>query len=829
VPLTDRDDRTSSAESAEEAGSIAGAEVGAPDDRSAVRGRWPLRLVSVAVLVVLLGGTVAATLVVREVVADEGRRLLGERANEVVSLLTTSFAATGSELATLGTASSGGPTAFAKAASPLVGKGTGTALLLSTDGAGFHVLSAVGETSLSGTVLAGPRSALASRALTASGFVSAVFADGATTRLGLAQRDATTGEVVYFDVPIDQSKPTPSAANSPFHELQGIVYASSRADPTAAVLNTEGRRSLSGPTVRRTFSVGADTWLAVIGAREPLVGSFAVTVPWIILGGGLFAALLATLLVETLARRRLFALGLVEQRTRALRRREATLGAVFATCPDVIHLLGPDGAATEVSPAVERVLGYPPAHFLGRPITELADPSDRAELSEVIGQLALGEADQLVVQYRSQRANGAVCVLESQAAVLRDHDGAPGGIVVVTRDITERAELERAQTDARLAAESANRSKSEFLSRMSHELRTPLNAVLGFAQLMEMGELSVEQAEATTHILRGGRHLLDLINEVLDISRIETGQLALSTEPVLLGDVLAATVDLVAPLAAEHDVTVAITTMGGAQHVLADRQRLKQVLLNLLSNAVKYNRSHGRVEVGVEPIRPGRVRVTVSDTGPGIAAEKLDRLFTPFDRLGAEQSSIEGTGIGLALSRRLVEAMAGELGVDTTPGVGSRFWFDLPAAEGPIDRYERENGPTRQPRQGAGPSDPKYTVVHIEDNLANLALIERILAQQSATRLVPATEGRQGIELVRRHQPDLVLLDMHLPDLNGDQVLHMLKDDPATAAIPVVMLSADATTGQVQRLIEAGAEGYLTKPLDVQQLFQLLNRVLVHD
>ncbi len=345
-----------------------------------------------------------------------------------------------------------------------------------------------------------------------------------------------------------------------------------------------------------------------------------------------------------------------------------------------------------------------------------------------------------------------VRVLESQAATLLDHDDSPVGIVTVTRDITERAELERAQTEARLAAEAANRSKSEFLSRMSHELRTPLNAVLGFAQLLEMSQLTADQSEGVTHILRGGRHLLDLINEVLDISRIETGALALSTEPVLLDEVVTATAALVAPLAADHDVIIAVGADLGAQYVLADQQRLRQVLLNLLSNAEGSTTVPARAvsRSGWEPVvGRARVRVTVTRHGPGHPRPTSSTclLHACSIDLGAEQTAIEGTGIGLALARRLVEAMGGQLGVDTTPGVGSTFWLELPVAEGPMDRYERDYaslGEPDLPRVAGASRRASHGRSH-RGQPGQPHLLERIFSQRSETRLIPATEARIGV------------------------------------------------------------------------------------
>jgi signal transduction histidine kinase/ActR/RegA family two-component response regulator len=379
-------------------------------------------------------------------------------------------------------------------------------------------------------------------------------------------------------------------------------------------------------------------------------------------------------------------------------------------------------------------------------------------------------------------------------------------------------------TAAQAAAEEASRSKSQFLSRMSHELRTPLNAVLGFGQLLEIDELSDAQRDAVDHILKGGRHLLDLINEVLDISRIEAGELSLSSEAVLAADLVRETVDLIRPLADHRGIQLVVDGSGSCDcYMFADRQRVKQVLLNLLSNAVKYNRPRGTIVVSCEQPDATRVRISVADTGMGIPAERLGLLFTPFERLGAEQTAEEGTGIGLALSKRLAEAMGGTLGAASTLGQGSTFTVELPRVEGPVERYERLNGGTQT---AVEPAAQRRVVLHIEDNLSNLTLIERVLAQRPGVEVVAAMQGRLALELAREHHPVLVLLDLHLPDMGGEQVLQRLRDDPDTASIPVVIVSADATPGRVQRLLSAGAAAYLPKPIDVRELLRLIDEAV---
>lgn len=372
---------------------------------------------------------------------------------------------------------------------------------------------------------------------------------------------------------------------------------------------------------------------------------------------------------------------------------------------------------------------------------------------------------------------------------------------------------ERAQRDAlaaaRQEADRANRAKTEFLSRMSHELRTPLNAILGFGQVLEVSaDLDPRDREAAGHIVKAGRHLLDLIDEVLSLSRIEAGTMTFSLEPVEVAELVTDAVDLVRPLAQARGITVEVSAAGCATHVRTDRQRARQVLLNVLSNAVKYNHDGGRVAVSCRPGEDGGVRVAVADTGPGIHPDRQAALFEPFERLGAERSEVEGTGLGLALSRQMLGQMDGEIGVDSQPGEGATFWIELPRADGPAVPAPAPDRPV--PAGGR----ERSTLLLVEDNLSNQRVVEAMLRARPGITVLPAVQGRLALDLAYEHRPDVIVLDLHLPDMPGREVLARLRADPRTREIPVIVSSADASERRARQLRADGATAYVTKPLD---------------
>jgi signal transduction histidine kinase/ActR/RegA family two-component response regulator len=397
-------------------------------------------------------------------------------------------------------------------------------------------------------------------------------------------------------------------------------------------------------------------------------------------------------------------------------------------------------------------------------------------------------------------------------------------------DSLARAEKLLASRSAQLVAArdealKANQAKNAFLSSTSHELRTPLNSILGFTQLLELSDLGAEDRDSVQRILAAGRHLLALINELIDIARIESGELSVSLEPVSVSALLADVSQLMQPLADERGIELMQRCTRPGLAVYADWQRLWQIMVNLVSNAVKYNRRGGSITVTCDEHEDGKVAIAVADTGPGLSDEDLDKIFVPFERLSAEQSDVEGTGIGLPLARALARVMQGELMATSTVGQGSTFTVKLRRAQDMTSVPGQASRSASQASAGRAepPRKPTLTLLYIEDNPANVEVVARYLAGRERARLLIAVSGAEGLAAAAEHRPDLVLLDLHLSDMTGDQVLSQMRAEPVTANIPVAVLSADASPRVIRRLLTSGASAYLIKPLELARLGELLD------
>ena len=498
---------------------------------------------------------------------------------------------------------------------------------------------------------------------------------------------------------------------------------------------------------------------------------------------------------------------------------------------DALMTTDPAGIITDVNKQMEALTGCTRDELIGAPFKNYFTDPERAEAAI---KLVLREKNVTNYELTAHARDGKKTVVSYNATTFYDQERTLQGVFAAARDVTERKRLDQALQDknvelerAKIAAEKSNLAKSDFLSSMSHELRTPLNAILGFAQLMESDSPPVtpSQKASIDQILHAGWYLLQLINEILDLAQIESGKLSLSLEPVSLAEVMFECRAMIEPQCQKRSIKMTFPQFDIPCFVGADRTRLKQVLINLLSNAIKYNQPGGTVVVECATSPPERTRISVRDTGAGLPPEKLTQLFQPFNRLGQESSAEEGTGIGLVMSKRVVELMGGVLGVESTVGVGSVFWFELCSAAAPqlaVDRAEPTAMAQAQVQHGA----PLRTLLYVEDNPANLKVVEQLIARRPDLRLLSAVNGNLGIELARDNQPEMILMDINLPGLSGIEALKILRKDPATAHIPVVALSANAMQRDIDEGLQAGFFWYLTKPIKVKEFMDVLDAAL---
>jgi PAS domain S-box-containing protein len=508
----------------------------------------------------------------------------------------------------------------------------------------------------------------------------------------------------------------------------------------------------------------------------------------------------------------------------ALRESEARLRSILDHVPLGVMFLDPQGYLIDCNPRLCEMVGLDAVRLRGQLVARFVDGEEVSRIRRMRRELLEGATDRVIDRLRLHDTQARGLVVRVGASALRDPAGRVLRMVAVLEDITEHLRLEESER-ALHRAEAANRAKSEFLSRMSHELRTPLNAMIGFAQLLGLDRdpaLAAHQREWTQEIQRAGWHLLEMINETLDLARIESGAVQLNLAPLALGPLVSACEAMVSNAAGQRGIRVARALELDAVAVMGDATRLKQVLTNLLSNAVKYNRSGGTVTVSARRLQgtmADQLEIAVADSGLGMTPEQLGALFQPYNRLGRENSGIEGTGIGLVISRRLTELMGGSLEVSSEAGQGSIFTLRLPAAaaaEPPLPIYT-----------DTSPAPYQQRLVHyVEDNETNIEVMRGVFAQRAQIRLETSTLGLDGLAAIRASRPDLVLLDMQLPDISGLELLRHLKQDDAVAAIPVIVVSADATAAHMQAALTSGALHYVTKPLDVARFLEMVDAIL---
>ncbi len=510
---------------------------------------------------------------------------------------------------------------------------------------------------------------------------------------------------------------------------------------------------------------------------------------------------------------------------KALRDQQFYTRSLIESNIDALMTTDPSGTITDVNQQMVALTGYTRDELISTPFKNFFTDPERAEAGIM---LVLNEKKVSDYELTARAKNGKETAVSYNAATFYNAEGKLQGVFAAARDVTERKRLDQVLHDkntelenAKLLAEKANLAKSIFLSQMSHELRTPLNAILGFAQLMEIGlpPPTDIQIQRLHQIVKAGWYLLELINEILDLAVIESGKLSLSREPVSLAEVMRECQSMIESEAVKHAIQMNFIPFDTSWFAYADRTRVKQILINLLSNAIKYNRELGTVVVECTVSSPDRIQISIKDTGEGLPPEKLLQLFQPFNRLGQENGIEEGTGIGLVVTKQLIELMGGAISVKSTVGIGSEFCIELlrdvtpqPARFIPADILIKTSG--------------KASLLYIEDNPANLILVEQIIEGHPDVRMLSARDALKGIALARAHLPDVILMDINLPGISGTEALKILLNDPATMHIPVIALSANAMLRDIEKGLDAGFFRYLTKPIKINEFMKAMEEAL---